>query len=112
MHSEKYKKIILYENEVTSFSLFGWKFRNLCVFGWGWGCLRPFIAKEIFSRQNFTFQNTKEKFGGKKLLCNKRVPFWINPDISMINASPWDRINHLQHPLRNNESTRKIPIAF
>jgi hypothetical protein len=51
---------------------------NLCVFGWGWGCLRPFIldgktsfAKEIFSRQNFLFQNTKENFGGKNLLCNK-----------------------------------------
>jgi hypothetical protein len=30
------------------------------------------FSKAIFSRQIFLFQNTKEKFGGKKLFC-KRV---------------------------------------
>jgi hypothetical protein len=30
---------------------------------------KPPLQSKCFSRQNFLFQNTKEKFGGKNLLC-------------------------------------------
>jgi hypothetical protein len=56
-----------------------------CVFGVAfikdWGDFEnriSFLAKEFFSRQNFLFKNTKEKFGGKKIyFANERGPLKI-----------------------------------